>query len=244
MVTERLPQQVSALPLSGVKEQLRFDDLRLAVGERIRLETASPRGRFSVRYLGAYSEHCLMVTLPILNGAEKPIKEGTSITLRLIALNRACAFKTKLLKVQRVPVPMLFLDYPDAVEAVLVRKAPRVNSQLIVSVDEADSGHFGSGWPRQALCCDISLHGARIEASDQLGEVGDRLYITARVRVGEVDQVLLVEGLIRNLEEVEDGFSEGFRMVHGLELVGMDEETQLILTGFVYQQMLREQIGL
>lgn len=244
MATKRLAQQRSAAPLQGVKEQVRFDDLKLAVGERIRLETASPRGRFSVRYLGAYSERCLMVTLPILNGVEKPIKEGAPITLRLIALNRACAFKTRMLKAQSVPVPLLFLDYPDAVEAVLVRKAPRVNTQLIVSVDEADAGHFGSGWPRQALCSDISLHGARIEASDQLGEVGDRLYVTARVRVGEVDQVLLVEGVIRNLEEVEDSFSEGFRMVHGLELVGMDEETQLILTGFVYQQMLREQVGL
>jgi hypothetical protein len=139
---------------------------------------------------------------------------------------------------------MLLLEYPREVEAVLVRKAPRVNSRLIVSVDEADPGHFGSGWPRQALCCDISLHGARIEAGDQLGEVGDGLYITARVKVGEVDQVMMIEGTVRNLEEVEDSFSDGFRMIHGLEFSSMDEETQLILAGFVYQQMLREQVGL
>lgn len=244
MANKRLEHRAAAAPLTGAKERVRFDDLRLAVGERIRLETSAPRGRFSVCYLGAYSERCLMVTMPVLRGAEKQIKEGAAITLRLIALNRACAFKTKLIRAQTLPVPMLFLGYPDAVEAVLVRKAPRVNTQVIVSVDEAEAGHFGSGWPRQALCCDLSLHGARIEASDQLGEIGDRLYVTARVRVGEVDQVLLVEGVIRNMEEVEDSFSDGFRMVHGLEFMAMDEETQLILTGFVYQQMLREQIGL
>ncbi|MFT5722863.1 MAG: hypothetical protein ACI9W6_003202 [Motiliproteus sp.] len=248
MANKRLEQQ--AAPASGSasgpgpKEQLRFDDLRLAVGERIRLETTLPRGRFSVCYLGAYAERCLMVTMPLARGADKQLKEGATMTLRLIALNRACAFKTRLIRTQTLPVPMLFLGYPDTVEAVVVRKAPRVNTQVIVSVDEADPGHFGSGWPRQALCCDLSLQGARIEASDQLGEIGDRLYVTARVRVGNIDQVLLVEGLICNMEEIEDSFSDGFRMVHGLEFRGMDEETQLILTGFVYQQLLREQIGL
>ncbi|MEH6471284.1 MAG: flagellar brake protein [Halopseudomonas sp.] len=244
MAVKRLQHQSSDQQLQGVKEQLQFDDLKLIVGERVRLETVSPRGRFSVRYLGAHVGRCLMVTMPLVNGVVKPVKEGTSMTLRLIALNRACAFKTRMIKAQTSPVPMLFLDYPDSVEAVLVRKAARVNSQLIVSVDEVESGHFGSGWPRQALCCDISLHGARIEASDQLGELGDGLFITARVSVGEVDQVLMLEGKIRNLEEVEDSFNDGFRMVHGLEFVGLDEETQLILTGFVYQQMLREQVGL
>ncbi|MFT6916137.1 MAG: hypothetical protein ACJAWL_002454 [Motiliproteus sp.] len=248
MANKRLEQQAApasaSIPGSGLKEQLRFDDLRLAVGERIRLETTLPRGRFSVCYLGAYSERCLMVTMPVVKGADKQIKEGAAITLRLIALNRACAFKTRLIRAQTLPVPMLFLDYPDTVDSVVVRKAPRVSTQVIVSVDEADAGHFGSGWPRQALCCDLSLLGARIEASDQLGEIGDRLYVTARVRVGKIDQVLLVEGVIRNMEEIEDSFSEGFRMVHGLEFSAMDEETQLILTGFVYQQLLREQVGL
>ena len=230
--------------LQGKKQQLPFDELKLAVGDRVRLETSTPRGRFSVRYLGAYPERCLMVTMPVVNGIDKPIKEGMQVTLRLIALNRACAFKVRMVKAQATPVPMLFLSYPDKVEAVLVRKAPRANTQVIVSVDESETGNFGSGWPRQALCCDISLHGARVEASDQLGEIGDGLFVTARVRVGEVDQVLMVEGIIRNLEEIEDSFSQGFRMVHGLEFVGLDEETQLILAGFVYQQMLREQVGL
>ncbi len=238
-------QQVpSGALVLGKKEPLPFDELKLAVGERVRLETVSQRGRYSVRYLGAYPGRCLMVSVPVIHGNSVTLKEGASVRLRLIALNRACAFSSRVIKVQSTPVPMLLLEYPPEVEAVIVRKAPRVNSQLIVSVDEADSGHFGSGWPRQAICCDISLHGARIEAGDQLGEVGDGLYITARVQVGEVEQVMLVEGIIRNLEEVEDSFNDGFRMIHGLEFSGLDEESQLILAGFVYQQMLREQVGL
>ena len=101
-----------------------------------------------------------------------------------------------------------------------------------MSVDEADPGNFGSGWPRQALCGDISLHGARVEASDQLGEIGDGLYITARVGVGEIDQVMLLEGVIRNLEEIEDSFNDGFRMLHGIEFVAPDEGNSTDLDRF------------
>jgi c-di-GMP-binding flagellar brake protein YcgR len=248
MAPKRLSNQPSARQsseqsLAGLKQKMAFDDLRLAVGERIRLETVKPRGRYSIRYLGAHSKRCLMVSMPVVNGTPKSIKEGAKIRLRLIALNKACAFTTRVLSAQLLPVPLLFLEYPGDIEAVVVRQALRINCQLIVSVDETIAGNFGSRWPRQALCCDISLHGCRIEAGDQLGEIGDSLYVTARVRIGEIDQVLLIEGVIRNMEEVEDSFN-GFRMIHGLEFTGLDEDTQLILTGFVYQQMLREQVGL
>lgn len=228
----------------GRKEQLPFDELKLAVGERVKLESVSQRGRYTARYLGSYPERCLMISAPVNNGVAVSLKQGSTVRLRLIALNRACAFSCRVLKVTTSPVPMLFLEHPGEIETVLVRKFARVSSQLIVSVDEAEAGQFGSGWPRQALCCDISLQGARIEAGDQLGEVGDRLFITSRVQVGEVEQVMMIEGIIRNLEEVEDSFNDGFRMVHGMEFTGLDEEGLLILTGFVYQQMLQEQVGL
>ncbi|MEH6652299.1 MAG: flagellar brake protein [Motiliproteus sp.] len=228
----------------GKKEQLLFDDLKLAVGERVKLESVSQRGRYTVRYLGAYPGRCLMVSAPVHNGVMVSLKEGSAVRLRLIALNRACAFSCRVLKVISSPVSMLLLEHPGEIETVRVRKSPRVTSQLIISVDEAESGQFGSGWPRQALCGDISLQGARIEAGDQLGEVGDRLYVTSRVQVGTVEQVMMIEAVIRNLEEIEDSFSGGFRMVHGVEFTGLDEEGLLILTGFVYQQMLQEQVGL
>ena len=118
MTLERL-QSPTSTSARGSKEQLGFEELRLAVGERVRLEVVAPRGRYSVRYLGAHPERCLMVTMPLVNGNLKTLKEGSQITLRLIALNRACAFTARVLKAQSAPVPMLFLEYPREVEAVL-----------------------------------------------------------------------------------------------------------------------------
>lgn len=230
--------------LESGKERLQFEDLKLPVGERVQLETRSGRGRYNVRFVGFFADRGLLVSLPALKGAPKLLAEGTPVTLRFMALNRACAFASRVQKAQLAPLPLLYLDFPGEGEAVKVRKATRVRSRLIISLDEVEEGVLGGGWPRQAVCSDISLHGARVEASDLLGEVGDELFMTARVKVGEVDQVLLVRCLIRNLEELDDPYTGDYRIIHGVEFFDLDEETQLILTGFVYQQMLREQVGI
>ena len=237
--------------LNPVKEQFEFAQLRLMVGEPIKLETRNPRGRYGVRFLGAYPQQGLLLSAPVLNESVKSLKVGTKLRLRFVAQQRACAFSSRVLKLEHTPAPMLWIEYPDQVEAVRIQQRPRVEAQLIVSVDEVDAGNFGGGWPRQALCADLSLEGARIEAGDQLGEIDDGLFITLRVQVGGVDQVMLLEARIRALEEIEDGFDSsgkadlgaGMRMVHGVEFSGMDEETRLILSGFIYQQQLLQLLG-
>ncbi len=227
--------------LQQTKEQLQFDELRFPVGERMKLEVRSPGARYSVVYAGHFQGRSLLLSVPQRNGKPQLIPEGAPVTVRLIAANRACAFSTRVQKSQLSPFPMLCLEYPAAVEAVLVRKAARVQSRLVVSLDEADESGPGGVWPRQAVCTDISLHGARIEAGDMLAEVGDQLLMTARMKVGEIDQLMLTRCSIRNLEDLEDPLSGEYRVVHGVEFVDMDEETRLILSGFVFQQMLKEQ---
>ncbi len=224
----------------GTKEQLPFEELRLAVGERVRLEIRAPKARFTVSYIGHVSGRTLLLSMPQKSPRPPALAEGSAVTVRLIASNRACAFTSRIQKLQLKPVPTLYLDYPPSVEAVLVRKAPRVASRLVVSLDEVVEGALGGGWPRQALCSDISLHGARIEASDLLAEVNEQLFMTVRMRVGELDQLLLTRCVVRNLEDLDELNPEDYRVIHGVEFLQMDEDTQLTLTGFVYQQMLKE----
>jgi c-di-GMP-binding flagellar brake protein YcgR len=221
-----------------------FEDLKLRVGEGFRLETQASQARYRVNYIGHSLEQSILVSVPLVKGQPQFLPEGTAVTLRFMALNRACAFTSRVLKVTKAPFPHLFLAFPKRIEAVVVRTATRVSLKLIVSVDEAREGHFGGGWPRQAICSDISATGARIDATDLLGHVNDQIYMTARVKVGAVDQVMMVLCAIRNIEEHEDSQTGEYRVVHGVEFVELDEETCLIVTGFVYQQMLREHISL
>ncbi|MCW8886617.1 MAG: flagellar brake protein [Motiliproteus sp.] len=224
----------------GDKEQLQFEELRFPVGERLRLEVRSPKARYSVFYVGHVQNQTLILSMPVKNGKVQPIPDGSPVTIRFIASNRACAFTARVQRHQLKPFPMLCISYPSSVEAVMIRKTPRVQSRLIVSLDEVEEGILGGGWPRQAVCSDISLHGARIESGDLLAEVDEQFLMTARMKVGEVDQLLLSRCVVRNLEDFEDPFSGEYRVIHGVEFMDMDEETRLTLSGFVYQQMLKE----
>ncbi len=228
----------------GVKSTLRFDELRIPVGERVRLETLAPKRRLDVTYVGSLAEQGILVSLPIVRKRPLLLVEGSNVNLRLVALNRACAFTTRVIKSLHAPLPLLMLAYPRRVEAVTIRTTTRAATRLIVSLDEVEEGHGIGRWPRQAICSDISFFGARIESSDMLADCGEQLLMTARMPVGDLDQVLLVRCRVCNLEEVEDPARGEYRIVHGVEFIDLDEESRLILNGYVYQQLLREQTGL
>lgn len=217
---------------------MQFDELRLAIGEAIRVEVRAPKLRVVASYAGRHFNESILLSLGGSALKLRNLPAGTQVTLRFIAANMACAFTTRIQKVQVSPMPILCLQYPEAIDAVQIRKDVRVQAKLLVSLESEDS--LMASWPRQALCSDISLHGARIEASDLLGNVGDVLMVTARMPVGQVDQMLMTTGVIRNVEDFEDPQTGEFRVVHGIEFLDRDEETQLVLTGFVYEQMLKE----
>ncbi|HEY5718500.1 MAG TPA: flagellar brake protein [Motiliproteus sp.] len=221
---------------------LTFAALRLPVGETVRLECRAPQRRWALNYVGCVVERSLLLSLPMRGQQPVLLPEDTPVTLRFIAGNYACACTGRVQKSQLSPQPLLYLDYPQQLEAVQIRAATRVQTQLLVSVDGPDDTSLGVAWPRQVLCRDISLHGALLDAGDLLAEVGGTLFITARLPIADLDQVVLLEAKVKNLEERET--DSGYRVQHGVAFSTLDEETRLVLTGFVYQQMLREQFAL
>lgn len=223
--------------LSGPSETTLMQ-LRPQPGERVRLETRSPRGRYNVQLIGLREGGSVMVTAPRRAGAPLLLSEGAPVTLRLMAGNWICAFETRLLKTQASPYPHWHLAYPAQVDAQRVRTHTRVPVNLAVAVDLDEQEPGGGEDPVNAWCTDIHLAGACIEAPRRLARVGQKLFVTARVAVAGIDHVLLVPALVRNVYESETGH---FSVVsHGVEFVDLEEETQLILAGFVYQQHLIE----
>jgi len=137
---------------------------------------------------------------------------------------------------------LLYVEYPQQLEAVKIRAATRLQTRLLVSVDGGEETSLGVAWPRQALCRDISLGGAQLEAGDLLANVGATLYITARLPIADMDQVVLLQATVKHIDASDT--ATAYRVRHGVVFQAMDEETRLVLTAFVYQQMLREQFAL
>lgn len=222
-----------ARPESNGKTLMQY---RPQPGERAQLETRSPRGRYSVLLIGLREGGSVIVSAPRSNGAPLLLHEGAHLTLRLMAGNWVCAFETRLLRAQNAPYGHWHLAWPEQVDAQRIRRHTRVPVNLAVAVelDDQEPGHF----PLNAWCTDIHLAGACIEAPRRLARVGQQLFVTARVSVAAMDHVLLLPARVQNVLESESG---RFGVIsHGVEFLELEEETRLLLAGFVYQQHLIE----
>jgi c-di-GMP-binding flagellar brake protein YcgR len=222
--------------LEQIKNLRTLAELNPRIGEKVQIETRTPRAKYSVQLLG-YKEHgSILVSAPKRAGA---INEGARVTVRLMSGNFICAFSARVLKIHTSPYPLWHLEYPKETEVRRIRSYTRVPVNLMVSVDEFEPGSgLHHDWPISAYCKDISLKGACVNASLALGKQGDKLFITTRFKVAGVDQVVLTPAVIRSISSTDEGITKV--VSHGLEFLDLDEETHLILAGFVYQQFLVE----
>lgn len=222
--------------LEQIKNLRTLAELKPRIGEKVQIETRTPRAKYSVQLLGYKEGGSLLVSAP-----KKPstVNEGARVTVRIISGNFICAFSAKVLKIQSSPYNHWHLEYPKETEVRRIRSYTRVPVNLMVSVDEfeTDAG-LQHDWPIAALCKDISLKGACVTAPVAMGKVGDKLFMTTRFKVAGVDQVVLAPAVVKSVTPSDEGITKV--VSHGLEFMELDEETHLILTGFVYQQFLIE----
>jgi c-di-GMP-binding flagellar brake protein YcgR len=210
-------------------------ELNPEIGEKVRLEVRSPRQRFAVQLLGLKHNQSLLVSAPKPSGPSL-VHAGTRFTARLMCGNYLCSFETRLLHVQSQPYLYWHLAYPAQVELRKLRRHTRVAMNLSVRI-EADEFALPGSSPAVTACCrDLSLSGARIDAAHILGQPGDALFVTARVSVAGMDHMLLLPARICNQYQSASGLLNAFS--HGVEFVDLEEDTRLILAGFIYQQQL------
>jgi len=221
--------------LEALDSSRTLSELNPRIGEKVQIETRAPRGRYSVQLLGYRENGSMMVSAP----KHSSVNAGAQVTVRLMSGNFICAFSARILKIQSSPFAYWHLEYPKKTEIRRIRSHTRVPVNLLVSVDEyePDTG-LRHDWPISAMCTDISINGACIDAALPLGKQGDKLFVTTRFSVAGIDQVVLTPVLIRSVHPVEGGVTTV--VSHGLEFLDMDDDTHLILAGFVYQQFLIE----
>lgn len=213
--------------------------LKPKVGERIQLQFGAQGGRVNCTLLGYKEGSCLIVGLPADHAPLAKVREGDRLTARLISNNHIAAFSGRVLGLHSKPFLYLHLEYPQQLEIRRIRRHSRVPVNLRVSLDAYDESEALAGaWPCNGFCTDISLMGACVETTTPLGRAGDKLYLTLRLQVAGLDQVLLAPVVVRNAAQVETVPMAVHR--HGLEFFDLDEDSRLILASFVYQQFLVE----
>lgn len=226
---QRLPREI----FSNQKPSYTLAELRPRSGDPVRIETRIPKGRYSVRLIGVHEQAAVLVSAP--KTRKSPFTEGAVIGVKLLIGNRLVSFTSRLLKSHTEPFPYWVLSYPPQIDIQAFRQHTRVPMHLPVLVDRGESDMHQ---PARALCVDMSLQGALIEAPISLAAVGETIFVTARVSVAGIDHVIMANATVLSMMQAESQTIGVFR--HGVSFDSLEDDTRLILSGFIYQQWLYE----
>lgn len=217
-----------------------FDDLKLKAEDRLQLEPPSQlaRERFSVKVIGYLRGASLLVTVPITaNGLRLQLMEKEKVVMRSFSGQNAFGFACTIERIIKIPYEYMHLSFPDNIQGIKVRKAPRIKTRIIASVQESSSD---SATKVSALISDVSANGVSLESKQPLGEKGDLLFLAFRVQLHNVDAYLSVKGIIRAVIS-NDATPEAQRtgnIRHGIEFQDLQPNDSVVLQSMIYQQMI------
>ena len=215
-----------------------FDDMRLRVGDRIQLQPPATVGldRYIVKLIGWVDKVSLLVTAPLENGFRLPLRENDKIVARIFSSQNAFGFSTVVERVCKIPYNYLHLSFPDQIQGAVIRKAPRVRTNIITSITRP--GADGSGDKRAGIIVNLSADGAFIKSRQPICEKGQTVQLAFRVNLHNVDAYLVVSAIVRSTfaDESKDG-SEGM-FSHGVQFLDLAPNDSVILQSMIYQQMI------
>lgn len=221
--------------------QFTFDDMKLKAESRLQLEppTQLGRDRFLVRVIGYLRDVSLLVTAPITaSGLRLQLMEGEKVVMRSFSGQNAFAFACTIGRICKLPYEYLHLSFPDVIQGVMIRKAPRVKSRIIAAVQNTSSRN--SGEQSSALISNISANGAALDARRALGDKGDVLSLAFRVNLHKIDAFLSVKGAIRAVLDAETSSDlPGPELTrYGIEFQDLQPNDMVILQSMIYQQII------
>ena len=213
--------------------------LKLNTGNNIQVQLLADQNdtRYMVRVIGYEPNVSLLVSTPRANGLPAIVRDGQTVTVRLLTGNTVYGFESQILRICRLPFPYLHLSFPRTFESMVVRKAQRASANVIASVENSNRVTDVSE-PFSAKISDLSIAGAMLEAPLPMGEVGDALMIRAKVQVAGMEKYLALAAIVRAVR-VREATAPGGKMLylHGVEFQLLDPDDQLVLHGFVYEQI-------
>lgn len=222
---------------SGNDSSYDFDEMKLPVGSRLQLQISTDQEaeRHIAKYLGHIKGVSLLVTTPIVDGKVLFIREGQTFIVRTFTGKTAFGFTASVIRACNVPTPYLHLSYPKQLHGVEIRSTKRLAVNIIASAQRVDSDAANVS----CLIINVSPSGALIAAAKALGNVGDTLLITFRIKLGPIDGYIETKGIIRSITHVEDAAGDDTQKLHhGIQFKELQHQDILLLHSLAYQKMV------
>jgi c-di-GMP-binding flagellar brake protein YcgR len=216
-------------------------ELQIQIGDALQLQFVSDdtKKRHFAKVIGYLKGHSVLITTPRIDGKAMITREDQLVIVRMMTGNQVYGFTTSILKTNLKPYPYLHLAYPKEMEQITVRKAQRVNTRLIASVEITNPDDEDLIQSIPTLVSDISTGGAMLSARHPIGEAGDIVSIAAKIQVGNIEEYISIPAIVRNYREShEEG--EMYNHHYGVEFQLLEQHDHFVLHGYVYEQLLQQ----
>lgn len=215
---------------------LSFSDIKLKSGDRMQVEPPAIlcQERLPVKYIGHLKDLSVLVTLPTLNGLPLALREGEKIVLRAFSSQNVFGFAATVERICKIPYSYLHLSYPEQVSSMVVRKSPRIKTNIIVTIQ--NEGRDNGSEKTSGMLTNLSTTGAGLDARQALGKKGETLTLSFRVEIHNVEMYLTIKAAILALIPQVTGDTETIR--HGLEFKDLSPNDSVLLQSLIYRQMV------
>ena len=218
-------------PVTQIEDLL---DVKIGIGDTVQLQdTSSDKQRYFVKMIGFLNKRSVLVSHPRQGDKLSFIKDGAGFLVRGFAGTKTYEFNSNVISVCLSPYPYLHLAFPAQVKTINMRGAIRIKLRLVCSIESQTTGAKVS-----AIIEDMSISGARIQATKAFGQVGDAVSVGLRMQVGEENQVFLVSAMIRNVHQEMDSQTGNEIFMHGMEFVQTQSVDLTVLQNYIYKSML------
>jgi len=207
-----------------------FEDLNLKLGQIVQIHPnpADPKQRFDCLLVGTLPGESILISAH--RKAEFPVlEEGQMVVMRIMSANGVALFQTRVLFISDMPVLIVYLDFPEAIQFRMVRASSRVDIALPVLVYSI-SHPSRSGVPGRIA--DISTGGAGIELYDDVGEIGEEVELKGKFEIAGIQRTVRIKATLRSKKEAASGNKS-----YGISFNEADEDKLLVLFAYIFNSM-------
>ncbi len=220
------------------EETYPFDAMKLKVGDRLQIQLPNRfmDDRVIVRMIGYVNNLTLLITPPRdANGFRIPLEEDDELVVRVFTSQNAFGFTSTVTKIIKLPFEYVHLSFPSEVKGMVIRKSPRVRTEIICSMITKQSGDESLS----GILVNLSAKGALLAARCAIAGKSDTIKLTFRVPLHGTEAFLNLNAVVRS-QFVDETVAGPCPVRHGLEFVDLDAKDSLILQSMIYQQMVEQ----
>lgn len=212
-------------------------ECNLKIGAKVIIELSAPKRKVALQLLGVIEGKSLMLSAPKLKSSYAANKvEGSSANIHIMLPASIVTFVSQVTHVISTPFPYWHIAYPKKIDVSHMHKYESVSIHLPVAIQARDkvlSQHVEI--PNIVLCTRLSQCAVVIESPVSLADFGEEYFITLRINISDVDQMLATPVILKSSKEAEPGV-----FIHQLEFQALADESKVLIAAFLYKKILVE----